>query len=86
MQVPELTILLFGATDKQQELSDLSPDEWSLLNHQILGKERERTRFFFVCLLPATYNLSLNRTCTCFLNLIHGNIPVSVLFCENFSE
>lgn len=39
VQISQLTIFLLWAADKQQQLSDLPPDERCLLNHQILKRK-----------------------------------------------
>lgn len=40
MEVSELAIFILGSTDKEQKLADLAAHEWSLLDHQVLNKEK----------------------------------------------
>lgn len=49
MQIPQLPILFLRAADKQQQLPDLSPDKWCLLNHQILAKWKSKIKGLHLC-------------------------------------
>ena len=37
VQVPQLPVLLLRPTDEQEQLADLTPHEWRLLGHHVLG-------------------------------------------------
>jgi len=40
VEVSELTVFILGSTDKEQKLADLAAHKWSLLDHQVLNKEK----------------------------------------------
>lgn len=48
MQVTELAVFLLGATDEEEELSDLAADKRGLLDHQILGQGGKRGSRSFI--------------------------------------
>lgn len=51
VQIPQLTIFFFGATDEQQQLSHLPPDKRGLLDHQILKRKGTQIWEWYLLLL-----------------------------------
>lgn len=43
VQVSELAVFVLWATDEEQKLANLAAHEWSLLDHQVLDKEKVTT-------------------------------------------